>query len=48
MFVINVEVEVSGHGAWVRFMISCSVRSTGMLGLPLQFGSGSDLRSVAY
>ena len=41
---INGDIEVSGHGAWVSFRISCSVRSTGMIGLQLVFGSGSDVR----
>ena len=44
---INGDIEVSGHGAWVRVRTSCSVKSTGMIGLQLKFGSVSAVRSMA-
>ena len=44
---INGEGGVSGHGASATASISCSVRSTGMIVLQLEFGSGSDVRVMA-
>lgn len=40
---INGEGRVSGHGGKARVSFSCSVRSTGMIGLQLAFGSSSDV-----
>ena len=36
-------------GPWVvsRVRVRCSIRSTGEIGLQLEFGSGSDLRASA-
>lgn len=37
----------AGPEAWARVKVMCSVRCTGMIGLLLHFGSGSDVRVMA-
>ena len=38
------ELEESGSRVRSRVMVMCSIRSTGEIGLQLEFGSASDVR----
>jgi len=42
---INVEGEVSGPWVWSRVRFRCSIRSTGEIGLQLDFTSIPDVRA---
>ena len=43
----NGECEESGSRVISRFMVMCSIRSTGEIELQLEFGSASDVRVIA-
>ena len=43
----NGEGEESGSRVRSRNSVSCSIRSTGDIGLQIEFGSGSDVRVSA-